>query len=74
MFKNDFQGGLYFEVFNPAVKDPLANFKVVGPHGIQKIYDKDVKSSVYQLDGIPTTTKLTLPKNSREQRKISRFN
>ncbi len=71
MFKNEFQGGHYFEVFSPTVRDPIANFKVVGPHGIQKIYDKEVKGSVYQLDGAPTTTKLTLPKNSRDQRKIS---
>ena len=37
MFKNEFQGGHYFEIFNPSTKDPTGNLKVVGSHGIQKV-------------------------------------
>ncbi len=38
MFKNEFQGGNHFEIFNPTAKDPISNFKIVGSHGIQKVY------------------------------------
>ena len=31
------KGGHFFEIFNPAVKDPLSNCKLTGPHGIQKV-------------------------------------
>ncbi|CAF0824747.1 unnamed protein product [Brachionus calyciflorus] len=66
MFKNEFQGGNFFEIFNPSTKDPLNSFKLTGSHGIQKIFDKDVKGSVYQLDGSPATTKITLPKDTKQ--------
>jgi len=62
----EFQGGLFFEVFSPSNRDPFANCKLVGPHGIQKVFDKDVKSFVVQLDGIPTTTKFSMPKESKQ--------
>jgi hypothetical protein len=70
MHKNEYQGGYYFELFDPSVKDPLVNCKLVGSQSIQKIYEKEVKGSVYQLDGIPTTTKICLPKDSRQGCKL----
>jgi len=38
MFINDFQGGNYFEVFNPSSKDSINNFKITGSHSIQKVF------------------------------------
>jgi hypothetical protein len=60
------KGGNYFEIFNPAIKDPLSITKVTGSHGVQKIFDKEVKGSIYQLDGSPTTTKLSIPKDAKQ--------
>lgn len=60
------KGSNYFEIFNPSVKDPLSSFKLTGQHGIQKIFESELKGSVYQLDGIPTTTKISLPKEAKQ--------
>ena len=40
------QGGNFFEIFNPSLKDPLCNFKLTGPHGIQKVYAFSSKSNL----------------------------
>ncbi|KAJ8301141.1 hypothetical protein KUTeg_020128 [Tegillarca granosa] len=62
MFKNDYQGGPYFEIFTPQGKDVTANWKISG--GIKRMYDKEVKSYVYSLEGTPATTRMQLPKDS----------
>lgn len=57
MFKNEYQGGNFFEIFNPSLKDPLVNCRVVGSHGIQKVY------IVYVTRYILITSSLKLKKN-----------
>ena len=66
MFKNEFQGGPFVEVFNPSSKEPLSACRVTGPHGVQKLFDRDVRGSIYQLDGTPATTKIAMPKDSKQ--------
>ena len=34
-----------------------------------QIFDKDVKGSIYQLEGTPTITKISIPKDSKHGRK-----
>ncbi|XP_064605287.1 protein CFAP20DC-like isoform X2 [Liolophura sinensis] len=58
-----FQGGPFVEVFTPQGKDPTANWKVTG--SVRKIFEKEVKSYIYVLEGVPTTTKIQLPKDSK---------
>ncbi|KAK3579069.1 hypothetical protein CHS0354_029929 [Potamilus streckersoni] len=64
MFKNEYQGGVSFEVFSPQGKDPAVLWKVTG--NVKKVYDRDVKSYVYALEGSPATNKMQLPKDSRQ--------
>lgn len=66
MFKNDYQGGAYFEIFSAQGKDVLANWKLVGGAGIKKVYEREVKGFIYSLEGTTSTTKMTLPKDSRQ--------
>ncbi|XP_074646919.1 protein CFAP20DC-like isoform X2 [Tubulanus polymorphus] len=66
MFKNEYQGGPYFDVFSVQGKDPLANWKQTGSSSIRKVYDKEVKSYIYNLEGHGATTKIQLPKDSRQ--------
>ena len=56
------QGCNFIELFNPSNKDPLASYRILGSNGIQKLFDKDLKEPIYQLDGSPTSTKLAIPK------------
>lgn len=66
MFKHDYQGGPYFEIFSAQGKDGLVNWKLVGSPGIKKVYEKEVKGFVYSLEGSSSTTKMTLPKDLRQ--------
>ncbi|XP_013404893.1 uncharacterized protein C3orf67 homolog [Lingula anatina] len=66
MFKNEFQGGPFFEVFSAQGKDPVANWKLSGGSGIRKVYDKEVKSYIYSLEGSGATTKMHIPKDSKQ--------
>ncbi|XP_041350052.1 protein CFAP20DC-like isoform X2 [Gigantopelta aegis] len=64
MFKNEFQGGPYFEVFSTQGKDSTAGWKMPSS-GCKKVYDKEVKGYIYVLEGTSATTKIHLPKDSR---------
>jgi len=65
MFKNANHGGPAVEVFTAAGKDPLKNFKVDGSaKNVQKIFDKQMKGSIYNLDG--ATTKIQIPANEKD--------
>jgi hypothetical protein len=44
----------------------VANWKLTGGAGIRKAYDKEVKSFVYNLEGSVATTKMQLPKDSKQ--------
>ncbi|KAI0237237.1 hypothetical protein LSAT2_012249 [Lamellibrachia satsuma] len=63
MFKNEFQGGPYFEVFSAQGKDPIAKWKT--GIGINKTFDKEVRSFVFCLEGNVSTTKMQLPKDPK---------
>ncbi|KAK7494008.1 hypothetical protein BaRGS_00014890 [Batillaria attramentaria] len=63
MFKNEYQGGSYFEIFSPQGRDPAANWKIGA--GVKKVYEKDVKGYVYILEGTPSTTKVHFPKDNK---------
>ncbi|PIK40112.1 hypothetical protein BSL78_23050 [Apostichopus japonicus] len=65
MFKSQFQGGPFVEVFSCQGKEPLSKWKVSGS-SIQKTYEKEVKSYVFTLEGSSTTTKMHLPKDSKQ--------
>ncbi|XP_046841413.1 protein CFAP20DC-like isoform X2 [Xenia sp. Carnegie-2017] len=67
MFKIQYQGGPYVDVFSAQGREKLTKkCKVIGSSSsISKEYDKDVKSSVYILKGEPTTTKLHFPKDDK---------
>ncbi|XP_072026449.1 protein CFAP20DC-like [Amphiura filiformis] len=66
MFKNVFQGGPSVEIFSSQGKDPLGKWKLMGSSSIQKVYEKKVKSYVHVLEGATTTTKIQLPKDSKQ--------
>ena len=52
MFKAAYHGGPAVEVFTTAGKDPLKNFKIEGGQkNVQKVFDKEIKGSIYTLDG-----------------------
>ena len=54
------------EIFSAQGRDPLSKWRLHGSGAaIRKVYDKDVKSYVYYLEGEPTTTKITLPKDDK---------
>ncbi|XP_066283615.1 protein CFAP20DC-like isoform X3 [Branchiostoma lanceolatum] len=67
MFKNEYQGGPFFEIFSAQGKDPVSKWKLTGgASSIQKVFDKDVKSYVYTLEGGSTTTKMQIPKDAKQ--------
>ncbi|XP_078677312.1 protein CFAP20DC-like isoform X2 [Branchiostoma floridae x Branchiostoma belcheri] len=67
MFKNEYQGGPFFEIFSAQGKDPVSKWKLTGgTSSIQKVFDKDVKSYVYTLEGGSTTTKMQIPKDAKQ--------
>ncbi|XP_071477950.1 protein CFAP20DC-like [Diadema antillarum] len=66
MFKNEFQGGPFVEVFSSQGKEPLLKWKLAGQASIQKTFDKECKSYIHTLEGASTTTKMQLPKDSKQ--------
>ncbi|XP_048252826.1 protein CFAP20DC-like [Haliotis rufescens] len=65
MFRNDFQGGPYFEIFSAQGKDSTSHWKLQNGPGIKKLYEKEVKGYVYTLEGTSATTRIQLPRDSR---------
>ncbi|XP_041446870.1 protein CFAP20DC-like [Xenopus laevis] len=66
MFKNEYQGGAFVEIFSAQGKDPMAKWKLSGRQSaIWKDFDKEVKSFVFVLEGSSQTNKMQLPKESR---------
>ncbi|OWF55807.1 uncharacterized protein C3orf67 homolog [Mizuhopecten yessoensis] len=64
MFKNEYQGGPFFEVLTLQGKESSAHWKFSG--GVKKVYDKEVKSYIYSLEGTPSTTKVHFPKDQSQ--------
>lgn len=61
------QGGSFVEVFSAQGRDPVSKWRLSGSQSaFKKIFDKDVKSYVYVLEGESTTTKMSLPKDERQ--------
>ncbi|KAF6018199.1 C3orf67 [Bugula neritina] len=63
MFRNDYQGGNFFEIFSAQGKDPTSQWKLQGSAGIRKKFEKEVKGYVYTLEGAVATTKMVIPKD-----------
>ncbi|XP_028906925.1 protein CFAP20DC [Ornithorhynchus anatinus] len=52
MFKNEYQGGPFVEIFSAQGKNPGTKWKIFGnPSVIWKEFDKDAKSFVFALEG-----------------------
>ncbi|XP_041047550.1 uncharacterized protein C3orf67 homolog [Carcharodon carcharias] len=66
MFKNEYQGGPFVEIFSSQGKDPVAKWKLYGSPAVQKVFDKEVKSYVYILEGSGQRNKMQLPKDSKQ--------
>ncbi|XP_009984649.1 PREDICTED: uncharacterized protein C3orf67 homolog [Tauraco erythrolophus] len=67
MFKNQYQGGPFVEVFSAQGKNPGAKWKIFGnPSAIWKKYDKEVKGFVFVLEGNSQINKMQLPKATRQ--------
>ncbi|KAM5148866.1 protein CFAP20DC [Mantella aurantiaca] len=67
MFKNEYQGGAFVEIFSSQGKDPVAKWKLSGSQSaIWKDFDKEVKSFVFVLEGSSQTIKMQLPKESKQ--------
>uniref|UniRef100_A0A8C8SWP9 Chromosome 3 open reading frame 67 n=1 Tax=Pelusios castaneus TaxID=367368 RepID=A0A8C8SWP9_9SAUR len=67
MFKNEYQGGPFVEIFSAQGKNPGAKWKIFGsPSAIWKEYDKEVKGFVFVLEGSSQTNKIQLPKETRQ--------
>ncbi|KAM4021978.1 protein CFAP20DC isoform 5-T5 [Anomaloglossus baeobatrachus] len=67
MFKNEYQGGPFVEVFSAQGKDPVAKWRLFGSQSaIWKDFDKEVKSFVFVLEGSSQTIKMQLPKESKQ--------
>ncbi|XP_053932090.1 protein CFAP20DC isoform X1 [Cuculus canorus] len=67
MFKNQYQGGPFVEVFSAQGKSPVAKWKIFGsPSAIWKEYDKEVKGFVFVLKGSSQINKMQLPRESRQ--------
>lgn len=55
------------DVFSAQGRDPVAKWRLTGSASTKnKVYDKDVKSFVYILEGETTTTKMSLPKDEKQ--------
>ncbi|ORX73503.1 hypothetical protein BCR32DRAFT_249899 [Anaeromyces robustus] len=64
MFKNQFQGNSYFELFSAQGSSPLLNWKINGhKSNIEKIYNKDVKGFSYNLKN---NGNISLPKDNKQ--------
>ncbi|XP_059966957.1 protein CFAP20DC isoform X3 [Mesoplodon densirostris] len=67
MFKNEYQGGAFVEIFSAQGKNPGAKWKILGsPSVIWKEFDKEVKSFVFVLKGSSQTNKIQLPKENKQ--------
>ncbi|XP_010641457.1 uncharacterized protein C3orf67 homolog isoform X2 [Fukomys damarensis] len=67
MFKNEYQGGAFVEIFSAQGKNPGAKWKILGsPSLIWKEFDKEVKSFVFVLEGSSQTNKIQLPKENKQ--------
>ncbi|XP_072136593.1 protein CFAP20DC isoform X6 [Mobula birostris] len=66
MFKNEYQGGAFVEIFSSQGKDPVARWKLCGSPAVQKVFDKEVKSYVYILEGSCQRNKMQLPKDNKQ--------
>ncbi|KAM9593183.1 protein CFAP20DC isoform 4-T5 [Trichechus inunguis] len=67
MFKNEYQGGAFVEIFSAQGKNPAAKWKIFGsPSVIWKEFDKEVKSFVFVLEGSSQTNKIQLPKENKQ--------
>ncbi|CAI5767615.1 Hypothetical predicted protein [Podarcis lilfordi] len=67
MFKNEYQGGPFVEIFSAQGKNPGMKWKVSGsPSVIGKEFDKQVKGFVFVLEGSSQTNKMQLPKETRQ--------
>ncbi|XP_071612238.1 protein CFAP20DC isoform X1 [Heliangelus exortis] len=67
MFKNQYQGGPFVEIFSAQGKNPGAKWKILGnPSAIRKEYDKEVKGFVFVLEGSSQINKMQLPKKTRQ--------
>ncbi|KAM4651993.1 protein CFAP20DC [Discoglossus pictus] len=67
MFKNEYQGGAFVEIFSAQGKDPVAKWKLSGSQSaISKDFDKEVKSFVFVLEGSSQTNKMQLPKENKQ--------
>ncbi|XP_067397505.1 protein CFAP20DC isoform X9 [Emydura macquarii macquarii] len=67
MFKNEYQGGPFVEIFSAQGKNPGAKWKIFGsPSAIWKEFDKEVKGFVFVLEGSSQTNKIQLPKETRQ--------
>ncbi|XP_066473445.1 protein CFAP20DC [Tiliqua scincoides] len=67
MFKNEYQGGPFFEIFSAQGKNPGAKWKIFGsPSVIGKEFDREVKGFVFVLEGSSQTNKMQLPKETRQ--------
>ncbi|KAK7101886.1 protein CFAP20DC-like [Littorina saxatilis] len=65
MFKNEYQGGPYLEIFSPQGRDATSSHWKLGS-GVKKVYEKEVKGYVYVLEGTPSTTKMHIPKDNKQ--------
>ncbi|KAM6256680.1 protein CFAP20DC [Porphyrio hochstetteri] len=67
MFKNQYQGGPFVEIFSAQGKNPGSKWKIFGnPSAIWKEYDKEVKGFVFVLEGSSQINKMQLPKETRQ--------
>ncbi|XP_077678061.1 protein CFAP20DC isoform X7 [Eretmochelys imbricata] len=67
MFRNEYQGGPFVEIFSAQGKNPGAKWKIYGsPSAIWKEFDKEVKGFVFVLEGSSQTNKIQLPKETRQ--------
>ncbi|XP_029907472.1 protein CFAP20DC [Myripristis murdjan] len=66
MFKHNYQGGAVVEIFSAQGKDPVAKWKLNGgPSTIRKEYHKEVRGSVYCLEGCSQTVKMQMPEDGK---------
>ncbi|XP_058023786.1 protein CFAP20DC [Ahaetulla prasina] len=67
MFKNEYQGGPFVEIFSAQGKNTGTKWKISGnPSVIGKEYDKEVKGFVFVLEGSGQTNKMQLPKETKQ--------
>ncbi|XP_028943236.1 uncharacterized protein C3orf67 homolog [Antrostomus carolinensis] len=67
MFRNQYQGGPFVEIFSAQGKNPGAKWKFFGnPSAIWKEYDKEVKGFVFVLEGSSQVNKMQLPKEIKQ--------